>query len=91
VHGDNAVGKPFLDDAEETTSTGGKQSVELSKEQIYLSLMQSFGYSPNEIASMTIEQMRLAFKDPDKDCKIVRCSSIQEARKFLQEFKNAKS
>jgi hypothetical protein len=41
---------------------------------------------------MTIEQQLLCFKDVDKaNPNVVRCSSIHEARKLLQEFRNGKS
>jgi len=54
--------------------------------------MQNYGYTPNQIADMSIEQQILGFKDMESaNPKIVHCSNIQEARRFLQELKNVKS
>jgi len=52
-------------------------------------LMNNFGYLPHEIADMTIEQLSLGFKNAKTaNPNIVSCSSIHEARRFLQEFRN---
>jgi len=51
--------------------------------------MRNFGYTPNQIAEMTIEQQMLGFKDPEKaNERYVRCSSLQEARQMLAELQN---
>jgi hypothetical protein len=50
--------------------------------------MKAYGYTPEEISNMTLEQTILGYQGEDKDSKIVHCSSLQEARRILQELQN---
>lgn len=38
-----------------------EKGVEYTKKDMYISIMDTFGYTPNQIAEMTIEQMKLCF------------------------------
>lgn len=53
--------------------------------------MNNFGYTPNQVAEMTIEQQILGFKELKDAGRTIHFTSLGEARKFLQDLKNAKS
>lgn len=53
--------------------------------------MYAFGYTPKQIAEMTLEQQLLGLSDPDStDSKIVHCKNLGEARRFIEEIKRSK-
>ena len=86
MYGDTATCEPFF--TEEADEGRGSSGVSVTKDQIYIMLMNNFGYTPEQIGNMTIEQLSLGFKDIDKaNPNVINCSSIHEARRFLQEFK----
>ena len=61
----------------------------MSKQEIYLTLMENCGYLPRDIAAMTLEQQLIIFNKDKTEAnkRVVHCNSLQEARKLMAEYK----